>query len=181
MSKVGKKPIVIPEGVTVKLEGETLEVKGKEGVLIVSLLSNTKVEVKEKEIEVTATATTKQAKANWGTMRSLIQNAVSGVNEGFTKELEIQGVGYRAAMEGNTLVLNVGFSHQVKYPAPDNIKIVVEKNNIKVSGFDKHLVGQVASQIRKVKKPEPYKGKGIRYKDEVVVRKEGKKAGTAAA
>ena len=176
MSKVGKKPIIIPQGVNVKVEDNMLQVQGKEGVLKLPVLSFTKVELKDNQLMVDVTSEEKQARANWGTMRALTQNAVSGVNEGFSKELEIRGVGFRAVMEGNNLVLNVGFSHTVKFEVPENIKIVVEKSNIKISGFDKHLVGQVAAKIRAIKKPEPYQGKGIRYKGEAVIRKEGKKA-----
>ena len=119
----------------------------------------------------------KQANANWGTMRALVQNAIVGVQEGFLKELLIQGVGYRAVLEGNTLLLNVGFSHPIKFKIPEDIKISVDKNTIiKVSGINKNQVRQVAANIRTIKKPEPYKGKGIRYKDEIVVKKAGKKA-----
>lgn len=184
MSKVGKKPIPIPNGVNVTVNDE-LEIRGKEGTLTVPVLPYTKVEIKDNQILVTASDSDKQARANWGTMRSLTQNAVTGVNNGFTKELEIQGVGYRAAAEGNNLVLNIGFSHPVKFTPPTGIKISVEKNSIKVSGADKSLVGGVAAKIRSLKKPEPYQGKGIRYKGEVIKIKAGKKVagatGAAAA
>ncbi|OGY64679.1 MAG: 50S ribosomal protein L6, partial [Candidatus Harrisonbacteria bacterium RIFCSPHIGHO2_02_FULL_40_20] len=123
----------------------------------------------------------KQARANWGTMTSLFKNALQGATEGFFKILEIEGVGYRASMEGNTLILSVGFTRPVKYTAPENIKIIVDKNGIKISGIDRQLVGQVAAQIRKIKKPEPYKGKGIHYQGEVIRRKAGKKVAGATA
>jgi len=185
MSKVGKKPIVIPQGVEIKIGGDVLQVKGGRGSLNLPILPYTKVELKDNQLAVSVMGGDKQASANWGTMRSLAQNAVNGVNSGFIKELEIQGVGYKAILEGDTLVLHVGYSHQVKFPIPDGIKIAVEKSFIKISGFDKHLVGQVAAKIRAIKKPEPYLGKGIRYRGEAVARKEGKKAagatGAAAA
>lgn len=184
MSKIGKKPIVIPQGVTLKIDDKNLTVAGKKGTLILPILPYTKLEEKNNELLVTCVESNLQAAANWGTMRALAQNAVNGVNTEFTKELEIQGVGFKASMEGNNLVLNIGFTHPVKLPTPDGVKIAVEKSVIRVSGPDRGLVGQVAAKIRSFKKPEPYKGKGIRYKGEVVKIKAGKKAagatGTAA-
>ncbi|TSC89103.1 MAG: large subunit ribosomal protein L6 [Parcubacteria group bacterium Gr01-1014_3] len=187
MSKIGKKPIVIPEGVEVKLgqkdDVAVLDFKGKEGSLSIPVLEHTKIEIKEKELAVTTESTNKYGRSNWGTMAALIKNAIEGVSKGFTKTLDIEGIGFKASLDGNNLVLNVGFSHPVKYTTPAGIKIVVEKSSIKVSGIDRALVGQVAAQIRKVKEPEPYQGKGIRYRGEVVRRKAGKKvagAGTAA-
>ncbi|MBU6141646.1 50S ribosomal protein L6 [Patescibacteria group bacterium] len=179
MSKVGKKPIMIPQGVTVTVDGGMLQVKGKEGTLSLPVLPHTAVEVKDTTLTVTSTGTDLQARANWGTMRALAQNAVNGVSAGFTKELEIQGVGFRASMEGNNLVLSLGFTHPVKFETPAGIKISVEKSTIKIAGADRNLVGQVAAQIRAYKKPEPYKGKGIRYKGEVVKMKAGKKVAGA--
>lgn len=162
--------------------GETaLEVKGREGVLAFPILPYTKVEVKDTQLVVSASGREKQARANWGTMRALVYNMIIGVSAGFSKELEIQGVGYRASMEGNTLVLHVGFTHPVKLPMPDGIKVSVAKNTIKISGTDKYLVGQITAKIRAVKKPEPYQGKGIRYKGEIVMRKAGKKVAGATA
>lgn len=182
MSKVGKKPISIPPGVEVKINNNnSLEIKGKEGTLMLAILPHTKIDLANNQITVTSEGEDKQSRANWGTMRALAQNAVTGVIAGFVKELEIQGVGYRATMEGNTLVLNVGFSHQVKFPSPEGIKLAVEKSFIKVSGTDKNLVGATAAKIRAIKKPEPYKGKGIRYKGEVVKLKAGKKVAGATA
>lgn len=179
MSKVGKKPIVIPPGVNVSLNDALLEVKGKEGSLKLPVLPFTKVELNENQIIVSASETHKQARSNWGTMRALAQNAVNGANSGFLKELELQGVGYRASLEGNNLILNIGFSHSVKFVPPEGIKITVEKSIIKVSGFNKALVGETAAKIRALKKPEPYKGKGIRYKGEAVKLKAGKKVAGA--
>ncbi len=187
MSKIGKKPIAIPEGVEVK-SGEkdgvaVLEFKGKEGAFTLPILAHTKVEIKEKEILVNASSDNKFGRANWGTMAALIKNSITGVSQGFTKILDIEGIGFKASLEGTNLVLNVGFSHPVKYTPPVGIKITVEKGSIKVFGIDRALVGQVAAEIRKVKKPEPYQGKGIRYRGEYIRRKAGKKvagAGTGA-
>ena len=184
MSKIGKMPINIPTGVEVKLQDGVFDVKGKQGNLSIKLLQYLSAEIKDNIVRVSALGTHKQGRSNWGTMTALLKNAVVGVSEGFGKALEIQGVGYRASMEGNVLVLNVGFTHPIKFTSPEGIKISVEKNIIKVNGASKELVGEVAAQIRKFKKPEPYKGKGIMYKGEVIRRKAGKKvagAGTAAA
>ncbi len=184
MSKVGKKPIAIPQGVTVTVEADKLTVKGKEGSIVLPILAHTKLELKDSLLTVTSAGEDKQMLANWGTMRALAQNAINGVASGFTKELEIQGVGFRASMEGANLVLNIGFTHPVKFVTPEGIKISVEKSIVKIFGADRNLVGQVAAKIRAFRKPEPYKGKGIRYKGEVVKIKAGKKVagatGTAA-
>ncbi len=186
MSKIGKKPVSIPSGVEVKIIDKKLEVKGKEGSLVLPILPYVKGEIKTgtkgNELVFSTDSVTKQARANWGTMASLAKNAIQGVNQGFSKILEIEGIGFKAVMQGDVLVLSVGFTHPVKINIPTGIKIAVEKNIIKISGFDKALVGEAAANIRKVKKPEPYKGKGIRYKGEIVRRKAGKKvAGTTAA
>jgi len=181
MSKVGKKPIVIPQDVNVSVGNAMLEVKGKGGSLTVPILPHLSVSVKDGNIVILALSDDLQARANWGTMRALAQNAVTGVSAGFMKELEIQGVGFRAVIEGNALVLSLGFSHPVKFQAPEGVKVTLEKNIIKISGSDKNLVGQVAAKIRALKKPEPYQGKGIRYRGEVVKQKAGKKVATAAA
>jgi large subunit ribosomal protein L6 len=175
MSKVGKKPISIPQGVEVRIADDQLEIKGKGGSLALPVLAHTNAELKNNELVISSSGSDMQARANWGTMRALAQNAITGVDKGFAKELEIQGVGYRASMEGATLILNMGFSHPVKFPSPEGIKISVEKNLIKISGHDKSLVGEVAAKIRAVRKPEPYLGKGIRYKGEVIKMKAGKK------
>ncbi len=186
MSKVGKKPIIIPEGVTVTFDGAALELKKGEHTVVMTVLPFVKTEIGEvadadgvmkNGITFTIHSNTKQAKSNWGTMRALTANAIQGVLGGFTKVLEVEGVGYRAAMEGENLVLNIGFSHPVKYAPRKGIKLSVEKNAITVTGIDKAAVGQTAAEIRKVRKPEPYKGKGIRYQGEVVRRKQGKKVG----
>lgn len=175
MSKLGRKPIPIPEGVELAVEKHTITVKGSKGTLTLAVLPHVTVAVTDRMLTVTATETKPQARANWGTITALIKNAIRGVSDGFTKALEIEGIGYRASMEGTTLVLNVGFTHPVKFTPPHGVTIAVEKNNIKVSGMDRALVGEAAAQIRRIKKPEPYKGKGIRYRDEVIRRKAGKK------
>jgi large subunit ribosomal protein L6 len=186
MSKIGKKPIVIPENINIKIDGGFLEVSSKDGKksLKFNILPNIEVKNEGNEVVFSTKKDDAQTRANWGTIRALVQNAVSGIKEDFKKVLEFQGVGFRAAVEGKTLVLNIGFSHPVKFEIPSGITIVVEKSNISISGIDKYLVGQVASKIRAFKKPNPYRGTGIKYKDEIVKRKAGKKAssgtGTAA-
>ncbi len=179
MSRVGKKPIVVPNGVTVEVKEETISVKGKNAELSVPVLAGIKVEYNEGEIAFIPRDKKKQTLSNWGTLRSLTQNAISGVSEDFEKTLMIEGVGYRANVEGNELVLGLGFSHPVRFKIPDGVKITAEKNVIKVSGADKALVGKVAAEIRLFRKPEPYKGKGIRYSDEIIRRKAGKKAASS--
>ena len=182
MSKIGKKPIVLPEGVEVSAAPRVLSLKGKQGTLTVAILPYTHVRVEGNQVQVTTEAAHKQARANWGTMAALLKNAIQGVSKGFEKKLSVEGIGFRAQIEGTNIVLNVGFTHPVKYALPQGVKAGVEKNIITISGIDKQLVGEVAAQIRKVKKPEPYKGKGIRYVGEVVRRKAGKKvAGTGTA
>lgn len=187
MSKIGKKPIAIPENILAKIEGGVLEISSKDGkkVLRIKILPNVEVKLENNQIIFTITKDDFQSRANWGTMRALVQNAVSGITADFKKVLEFQGVGFRANVEGKNLVLNIGFSHPVKFEIPDGIIIVVEKGNITISGIDKYLVGQVATKIRAFKKPNPYRGTGIKYKDEIVKKKAGKKAtsgtGTAAA
>ncbi len=183
MSKIGKKPINIPDGVKVEIKENTLITSGPKGELKAPLLGGVVVEVKEedKTIEVSLKSNNAQSRMNWGTVRSLIQNTIVGVTDGYSKTLEINGVGYRAEMQGDTLVLKVGFSHPVNIKSPKGIEINVEGNKVKVSGIDKELVGQVAANIRKTKKPEPYLGKGIKYEDEVIRRKVGKRATGAAA
>ena len=175
MSKIGKKPIQIPSGVTVKMDDGVLRVSGPKGEITLPVLSTITADQKDNQLVFTTGQKTKQAFANWGTMRALARNAIVGVSEGFKKVLEIEGVGFRASLEGKTLVLNVGFSHPIKYEAPQGVAITAEKNVITVSGVDRQLVGQAAAQIREIKNPEPYKGKGIRYQGEVIRRKAGKK------
>ena len=176
MSKIGKKPIVVLEGVEVQLKDGVLHFKGKQGELELKLIPYISVEIKDKSLLFTSTASHKQARANWGTIAALAKNAIQGVSEGFSKKLQLEGIGYRANLEGKNLVLNVGFSHPVKYEPLIGVKLSVEKNIITVSGLDRALVGEVAAQIRRIKKPEPYQGKGIRYFGEVIRRKAGKKA-----
>ncbi|PIR44133.1 50S ribosomal protein L6 [Candidatus Wolfebacteria bacterium CG10_big_fil_rev_8_21_14_0_10_31_9] len=186
MSKIGKKPIIIPDGISIKIDSDILEIKKGENAVNLNILKYIKVVMSEEKDEnekvknlliLSIESDLKQAKANWGTMRALTQNTINGLEKNFEKVLEIEGIGYRVSMEGETLVLTVGFSHPVKYPPVKGIKISTEKNTIKISGIDKSAVGQTAAEIRAIKKPEPYKGKGIRYKGEVVRRKAGKKAG----
>ena len=168
-----------------KVVEDALEFKGKEGSLRLPILPYVKVELKTEErgneILIYSKEDVKQARANWGTMAALTKNAIKGVAEGFSKNLEIEGIGFKASLEGNRLVLNVGFTHPVKFESPAGIKIVVEKNQIKIFGIDRFLVGETAANIRKIKKPEPYKGKGIRYQGEVVRRKQGKKVAGVGA
>ena len=179
MSKVGKKPITIEKGVSVQIEDDIIKVVGNNASLEVKVLPSVSVKEENGELLVSLLSKNKQARSNWGTMRALLQNAVIGAAGDFTKELVIEGVGYRAESAPDTLTLNLGYSHPIKFPIPSGIKIAVEKNTIKISGADKAAVGQAAAKIRSFRKPEPYKGKGIRYSTEVVRRKAGKKAGTA--
>jgi len=178
MSRVGKKPILIPENVEVKIEGQKVMIKGPKGELQREIRPEIKVEVKNNQIFVFPQIETKKTKAFWGLTRALIANMVKGVTEGYEKKLEIVGLGFRALLEGNDLLLYVGFTQPIKIEAPEGIKFSVEKNIITVSGADLEKVSQIAAKIRKVKPPEPYKGKGIRYLGEVVRRKVGKKAVT---
>ena len=175
MSRIGKKPIDIPDGVEVKINGQEVAIKGKLGQLAVTIHQDVAISQEDKQLVLTIkNIEDKKEKSLWGLSRTLVNNAILGVTEGYTKELEINGVGFKAAVQGKKLVLNVGFSHPVEYSFPDDIKIEVEKNNIKISGIDKQKVGQVSAEIRAIKKPEPYKGKGIKYIDEQIRRKAGK-------
>ncbi len=180
MSKLGRKPIAIPSDIEARLADGIFYFKGKAGQTELKVLPYLEAKLQDQEITVKPVNNIRQARANWGTMVSLIKNAIAGVSEGFSKELQIEGIGYRASIEGDKLNLSIGFSHPVKYQPPTGVKISVEKNIIKISGIDKQLVGLAASQIRKLKKPEPYQGKGIRYVGEVIRRKAGKKAAAAA-
>lgn len=183
MSKIGKKPIAIPEDVSVKIDGSVLEISSKDGkkAAKINILSNIEVKIEENQIVFKPLKNDPQTRANWGTLRALAQNAVFGIKEDYKKVLEFNGVGFRASVEGKTLVLNIGFSHPVKFEIPNGIAITVEKSNINISGMDKYLVGQVATKIRALKKPNPYRGTGIKYKDEIIRRKAGKKATSGAA
>lgn len=176
MSRIGKKPIEIPSGVEVKIEGRKIFVKGSKGELSIDIAPEVLVKNEDNKVVVSIERETKKAKSLWGLTRTLISNMVEGVSKGHEKKLEIQGVGYRASLEGQDLVLLVGFSHPVRVKKPEGIDFNVEKNIITISGADKELVGQIAAKIRKVRKPEPYKGKGIRYVGEFVKRKVGKRA-----
>jgi large subunit ribosomal protein L6 len=176
MSRIGKKPVPLPKGVTASVEGQTVKVKGPKGELSVKLVPEVSATVDEHGITVTPDKAQDKAAQMWGLSRSLVNNLVTGVTTGFTQKLEIQGVGYRAAVQGKVLNLQLGFSHDVPYQIPEGINIVTEKPTmISVSGMDKQLVGQVAAEIRSWRPPEPYKGKGVRYEGEYVRRKEGKK------
>ena len=175
MSRIGKKPIAIPAGVTVEIDGHTVTVKGPKGELTRELNTNILVEVNENEVVFTRPNESKTNRSLHGTTRSIVNNMVIGVSEGFKKELELIGVGYRAQKQGDKLVLNVGLSHPVEFEASEGVSFEVPANTkIIVEGFNKEKVGELAANIRAVRPPEPYKGKGIRYVDEFVRRKEGK-------
>jgi large subunit ribosomal protein L6 len=176
MSRIGKKPILIPGEVKVEIKDQILKVIGKKGELKKEIPPDLKVEIKENQIFLSPLTQTKKVKALWGTFRALIFNMIEGVSKGFEKKLEVLGLGYRAFLEGENLVLQVGFTHPIKIEPPPGIKFSVEKNVITVWGIDKELVGQVAAKIRKVRPPEPYKGTGIRYLGERIRRKVGKRA-----
>ncbi len=180
MSRIGKQPIKIPEKMEVKENEGVLEFKLGDKNFSLKILPFIKIEIKDGALIFVPKNNSKQTRSNWGTMRALTNNAVNGLIKDFEKILEIQGVGYRASMEGETLILNLGFSHLVKVISPEGIKISVEKNTIKVAGKDKSLVGKIAAEIKKKRKVEPYKGKGIRYQGEIVRRKAGKRVVTAA-
>ena len=181
MSRIGKKIIAIPSGVTVNVAGKSLSVKGPKGELHLTVHSDMDIEVKNGTVAVTCKKNaSKKAPGIWGLSRTLVANMVTGVTNGFEKVLEFEGIGYRVNLEGSTLVMQLGFSHPVRFEAPKGIAFAVVKNAITVSGADKELVGEVAARIRALKKPEPYKGKGIRYRGEVIRRKAGKKATTSA-
>lgn len=176
MSRIGKKAVAIPTGVSANIEGGELSVKGPKGSLALVLADDIAYEVKEGEISVQPANDSKQARAFWGMQRTLVQNLVTGVTDGFTKVLEINGVGYRANAQGKMLKLQLGYSHDVDFAIPEGIEIKTPDNTtIEISGMDKQQVGQVAAEIRRWRKPEPYKGKGIKYRGEYIFRKEGKK------
>lgn len=180
MSRIGKKLIMIPSGVTVNVADLLVSVKGPKGELRLGLHSDMKAEVKDGAVIIIPHAHgSKKAPAIWGLSRTLVANMVTGVTMGFEKVLEFEGIGYRVALEGSTLVMQLGFSHPVRFEAPIGIAFAVQKNSITISGINKELVGEVAARIRALKPPEPYKGKGIRYRGEVIRRKAGKKAVTS--
>ncbi len=176
MSRIGKKPIPVPKNVTATVDGQKLTVKGPKGQLSLTLVDDVELKMEDDAIVVAPRADTKRARSMWGMSRSLIENLVKGTTNGFTRTLEITGVGYRAAMDGKSLKLQLGYSHDVLYPVPEGISIIVPKpTEITISGIEKDKVGQVAAEIRGFRGPEPYKGKGIRYQGEFIQRKEGKK------
>ncbi len=176
MSRIGKMPITLPSGVEATLADGKLTVKGPKGTLTREFKSLVNITLEGNVITTNPAKETIESRALWGTYAAHINNMVEGVTKGFEKVLEIEGVGYRAEMKGNTLVLSMGFSHPVPLDLPEGISATVEKNVITITGTDKEEVGQFAANVRKVKKPEPYKGKGIRYRGEYVIRKQGKKA-----
>ncbi len=178
MSRVGKKPILIPEGVEVKIEDQKIIIKGPKGELQRKIRPEIGVEIRDNQVFLFPKIEIKKTKAFWGLTRALIFNMVQGVARGYEKKLQIEGLGFRASLEGNDLVLQVGFTHPVKIKAEEGIKFSVEKTIITVSGIDKEKVSQTASKIKKIKPPEPYKGKGIRYLGEIVKRKTGKRVAT---
>ena len=179
MSRVGKKPIQLPESVTATVSDGSIFVKGPKGELSRELHRDIQASIEERTLVVSPRRQSKDAPALWGLSRALIANMVQGVTEGFQKKLELEGVGYRANMDGKDLVMQLGFSHPVRFSAPEAITLATEKNTITISGIDKEQVGQMAATIRAMKKPEPYKGKGIRYQGEIIRRKAGKRAGAA--
>ena len=176
MSRIGKRPVSIPGGVTVAVDGQVVKVKGPKGELQHVLVDAVLAKIDKDNIEIAMREDTREARAMWGMSRTLIANLVTGVTEGFEKKLEINGVGYRAAVKGSNLELQLGFSHDVAFPIPEGIQVKCPKpTEIVLTGIDKQKVGQAAAEIRRFRPPEPYKGKGVRYADEFVFRKEGKK------
>ncbi|MCL6739677.1 50S ribosomal protein L6 [Sphingomonas sp. RB56-2] len=177
MSRIGKKPVATPAGVTATIEGQTLTVKGPKGTLSMQLLDDlVKYEVGEGEIRVTPLVDAQRNRAAWGMQRTNVQNLVTGVTEGFSKVLEITGVGYRAQAQGKNLKLQLGYSHDVNVAVPEGLEVKTPDNTtVEISGIDRQKVGQLAAEIRRWRKPEPYKGKGIKYRGEYIFRKEGKK------
>jgi len=176
MSRIGKKPVQMPTGVTATTEGQILSVKGPKGTLSMQMLDDVLYKVEEGTISVEPANETKRARSFWGMQRSMVQNLVTGVTEGFTKTLEITGVGYRAAMQGKNLRLQLGYSHDVNIAVPEGLEVKTpDQTTVQISGNDRQKVGQLAAEIRRWRKPEPYKGKGIKYRGEFIFRKEGKK------
>ena len=176
MSRIGKKPIPVPSGVTANIEGQTVNIKGPKGALSVALHDDVAVKLEGGQIKVDPRSETKRARSQWGTSRTLISNLISGVTKGFEQRLEINGVGYRAAVQGKNLQIALGYSHDIVYPIPEGIAIATPRPvEIVISGIDRQKVGQVAAEIREYRPPEPYKGKGIKYAGERIFRKEGKK------
>lgn len=176
MSRIGKKPVIIPEGVTATVEGQTVTAKGPKGELHFVVNSEVLVKMEDGAIQVDPRDQSKNARSKWGLSRTMVSNIMEGVKDGFEKKLEINGVGYRAAMQGTDVQLSLGFSHEVVYKVPEGITVACPKpTEIVINGIDKQKVGQVAAEIRRYRPPEPYKGKGVKYADETIFRKEGKK------
>ena len=176
MSRIGKKPVVIPAGVTAKLEGQTIAVKGAKGELEFTAPEEVAVSIDDGAVHVTPHGEDKRARAMWGTARARIANLIGGVTHGFERKLEINGVGYKAAVAGKNLQLSLGYSHDIQYPIPAGVTITTPKpTEITIAGIDKRQVGQIAAEIRAFRGPEPYKGKGVKYAGEFIFRKEGKK------
>ena len=176
MSRIGKKPVDLPSGVTASVSGQTITVKGAKGERTFTASDDVTLTVEENQVKVEPRGKSKRARQQWGMSRTMVANLVTGVTDGFKKELEINGVGYRAQMQGNTLKLSLGYSHDVNFEVPAGVTVTAPKpTEIVIEGSDQQLVGQVAANIREWRKPEPYKGKGIKYKDEYIFRKEGKK------
>ena len=176
MSRIGKKPIILPQNVTANLAGQKIEVKGPNGSRVFITSKEVEINLHDNQIIVKPRNLSKKSRQHWGMNRTQIANLIDGVTTGFTKNLELNGVGYRAALQGNILKLSLGYSHDIDFEVPESVKITVPKpTEIIINGIDQQIVGQVAANIREKRKPEPYKGKGIRYKDEYVFAKEGKK------
>ena len=176
MSRIGKKPVSVPSGVTANVEGQTVKVKGPKGALQLALHDDIAVSMDKAAIKIEPRQETKRALSQWGTARTLVSNLINGVTKGFEERLEINGVGYRAAVQGKQLNLQLGYSHDINYPIPQGIAIATPKpTEIVITGIDKQQVGQVAAEIRSFRGPEPYKGKGVKYAGEYIFRKEGKK------
>jgi large subunit ribosomal protein L6 len=176
MSRIGKRAVAVPQGVTASLDGQTVTMKGPKGQLAFVLHDDIVAKLEDGQLKVDPREGTKRARSMWGMSRTMVQNLVTGVTAGFEKRLDIEGVGYRAAVQGKTLTLALGYSHDVVYPIPDGITIACPRpTEVVVSGIDRQKVGQVAAEIREFRKPEPYKGKGVRYRGEFIFRKEGKK------
>ena len=176
MSRIGKRPVDLPTGVSASVSGQTVEVKGPKGTLSFNATDDVTIKVEDNVISITPRGSSKRARQQWGMSRTQIQNLVTGVTDGFKKELAISGIGYRATMEGSNLKLQLGYSHDVIFEVPEGVTVTAPKQTqVFIEGIDRQLVGQVAANIREWRKPEPYKGKGIAYKDEYIFRKEGKK------
>ncbi len=176
MSRVGKKPVVIPSGVNASVEGQLVKVKGPKGAMQLTLHDDVSAKVEDGSVKVDPKSDTKRARAMWGTYRALVANLIEGVTKGYERKLEISGVGYRAAMQGKNLQIQLGYSHDIVFPVPEGITITLPKaTEVVITGIDRQKVGQAAAEIRSFRRPEPYKGKGVKYSDEFIFRKEGKK------